>query len=293
MSANMTVDSSSSSDDNQNNDSASSSYANVVLNLKTPREDKNDNNKENIEKDGNQINNPAKILTDSVQSPSTITTEPIICSKIDDNGNNTITEQKVELPLNQEQVIPETEDDLSFIPVVSHHNRKERKLARRDPPSREKANGSSAAVTGTSASRPRRVRADRSANRGEKKGRRSKDQRIGDTSGRERDPVVVLNNIKDAKLVEQPSEKDSTATTTKSANEEDVESAPVKFVEAPIPKVNAWKVSFMFLLFILLLLHISVLSGFALLFKNIFFMNELFVVLSVFIIYLYSISFAH
>lgn len=264
MSANMTVDSSSStSDDNQNIDSVSSSYANVVLNLKTaPREDKNDNNKENIEKDGNQINNQGKVLTsDSVQPTSSpIAGEPIMQCKFLDNNNgnnkNTITEQQqqqVELSPNKEPVPnQDTEDDLSFIPVVSHHNRKERKFARRDRPTREKASGngngggggSSAAPpsgTGTSTSRPRRNRADRSANRGERKGRRSK----GDAASG-RDPVGAnTNKDKDAKLVEQqPGDKDSAAA-TKSGNEEDVvESAPVKFVEAPIPKVNAWKVGF-------------------------------------------------
>lgn len=201
MSANVSMESGSSSQQQPaslTKDDSTSSYATVVLSLKSqPRDqEKNDNNKENIGKDVNNIDASNK------QNDVLATVQP-----------------------NQQQPQPSTtssddveqgsfEDDDLFTPVVSH-SRKERRNVRKDKPKSRLLSGSS---------KPRdRGRTAKSEKRDNKK------------EGKERP-----ENAKDsAAKIETQTEN----ATPKSGNEEEAEAEPVKFVEAPIPKVNAWKVS--------------------------------------------------
>ncbi|KAJ6637569.1 hypothetical protein Bhyg_10300 [Pseudolycoriella hygida] len=106
------------------------------------------------------------------------------------------------------------DDDDLFTPVVSH-NRKERRNGRKDKPKNRQLSGSS---------RPR-PRVVKSENR-ERRDNNKKDGRDRAEAGKD-----VATKI----------ENQTENATCKSGNEEETDSEPVKFVEAPIPKVNAWK----------------------------------------------------
>lgn len=203
-SANVTVESPSAQ---QNSDSASSSYANVVLNLKTPREDKNDNNKENIEKDVNlnkhQSNTPA--ISDVPPVDKRTPTEDLASTTTTVNSTSTT-------QIDQQELI-DNDDDESFIPVVSH-SRKERKVIRKEKPSRDRA---------VTLKQQRRL--DSTEAREKRDSKRSKDR--PDAAAKE--------------LAKTDTPLDSTS--PKMGNEDEAENVPVKFVEAPIPATNAWKVN--------------------------------------------------
>lgn len=202
-SANVTVESPSAQ---QNSDSASSSYANVVLNLKTPREDKNDNNKENIEKDVNLNKHPSNAQAISDVPPADKR------SPTDDTASTTTVNSTATTQIDQQELI-DNDDDESFIPVVSH-SRKERKIIRKEKPSRDRA------VT----LKPQR-RLDSAETREKRDSKRSKDR-----------PDAAAKEV--AKSDTPPD-----TTSPKNGNEDEAENVPVKFVEAPIPATNAWKVN--------------------------------------------------
>lgn len=203
MSANVSTESGSSSQQQQpaslTKDDTTSSYATVVLSLKSqPRDqEKNDNNKENIGKDVNNI-----------------------------DASNKQNDVLAAVPTNQQQPQPSTassddveqgsfDDDDLFTPVVSN-SRKERRNVRKDKPKTRQLGGSS---------KPRdRGRTAKSENR---------EKRDSKKDGR-------AENGKD---VATKTETQAENATPKSGNEEEGDTEPVKFVEAPIPKVNAWKVS--------------------------------------------------
>lgn len=203
-SANVTVESPSAQ---QNSDSASSSYANVVLNLKTPREDKNDNNKENIEKDVNlnKHSTNAPVIND-------VSPPPDKRNPTDDTTSTTTIVNNTSTTQTDQQELVENDDDESFIPVVSH-SRKERKIIRKEKPSRDRA-----------VKQQRRL--DSTETREKRDSKRSKDR-----------PEAAAKEL--AKI---DTSLDSTSS-PKTGNEDEAENVPVKFVEAPIPATNAWKVN--------------------------------------------------
>lgn len=192
--------------DDPNVGSTSSSYATVVLSLKSqqqPRDpQKNDNNKENIGKDVNNIdasnkqNEVLATVQPNQQPPSN--QQPSVTSS-DEQGND--------------------DDDL-FTPVVSH-SRKERRNVRKDKQLKGRPLGGLSSKT---RERGRVSKAD------------SREKRDSKKDGRERTEVI-------GKELATKTESETENTTPKSGNEEDADAEPVKFVEAPIPKVNAWKVS--------------------------------------------------
>lgn len=213
MSANVSMETGSTSQPaptSLTKDDATSSYATVVLSLKSqPRDqDKNDNNKENIGKDDNNIDASTKqneVLA-TVQSTNQQQQQPSTTSSSDD--------------------VEEGNDDDLFTPVVSH-SRKERRNGRKDKPKIRPVTG----VPSKARDRGRATNKDGRSKRDNKK------------DGRDRDG-------KDAAT---KTESETENTTPKSSNEDETDAEPVKFVEAPIPKVNAWKVSepsfFLFLQF--------------------------------------------
>lgn len=204
-SANVTVESPSVQ---QNSDSASSSYANVVLNLKTPREDKNDNNKENIEKDVNLNKHQTNAQAISDLPPADKR------NPTDDTASNTTTVNSTLTTQIDQQELIDNDDDESFIPVVSH-SRKERKVVRKEKPSRDRA---------VTLKQQRRL--DSTETREKRDSKRSKDR-----------PDAAA---KELAKTDTPLEN----TSPKIGNEDEAENVPVKFVEAPIPATNAWKVNY-------------------------------------------------
>lgn len=210
MSANVSMDSGSSSQQQQQQptsltkDDTTSSYATVVLSLKSqPRDqEKNDNNKENIGKDVNNIDASNK------QNDVLATVQPNQQQQPQPQPSTTSSEDVEQGSCN--------EDDL-FTPVVSH-SRKERRNGRKDKPKTRQLSGSS---------KPRdRGRTAKSENR---------EKRDNKKDGRER--------AENGKELATKTETQTENATPKSGNEEEADTEPVKFVEAPIPKVNAWKVS--------------------------------------------------
>ncbi len=213
MSANVSMESGSSSQHQQQQqqstsltkDDTTSSYATVVLSLKSqPRDqEKNDNNKENIGKDVNNIDASNK------QNDVLATVQP-----------NQQQQQQQQQPQPSTTSSDDVEhgnfdDDDLFTPVVSN-SRKERRNVRKDKPKTRQLSGSSKARD--------RGRAAKSENR---------EKRDNKKDGRERTDKDLATKT----------ESETENTTPKSGNEEEADTEPIKFVEAPIPKVNAWKVS--------------------------------------------------
>lgn len=228
MSANVSMESGSSSQQQQQQqqpvsltkDDTTSSYATVVLSLKSqPRDqEKNDNNKENIGKDVNNIDASNK------QNDVLATVQPNQQQQPQPQPSTTSSDDVAQGSFN---------DDELFTPVVSN-NRKERRNGRKDKPKTRQLSGSS---------KPRdRGRTSKSENREKRDNRKD---------GRDR-----TENGKDTAT---KTETQLETTTPKSGNEEEADAEPVKFVEAPIPKVNAWKVSKIskFLLFCYPMTHIK------------------------------------
>lgn len=286
---------SSSSINTQNNDSASSSYANVVLNLKTstpPREDKSDSNKENIEKSVNNINENMKsteliketatststaaaagssssdnvaqqtiksTVNSSLPNTTTKTTSASTATAAGDTSSHNVAKQTTKSTENSasaytttttttdEQHQHDTDDDKSFIPVVSHH-RKERKITtRRERPIRSGGGAGNSERSGPP--RPPRRRLDTSAEYREKReNRRSKDKEAKLPEANADGSAVVETSANTS-----PKTDEEIAAAAGSAGE------AVKFVEAPIPAVNAWKVIvfkyFLFSLKLIILFH--------------------------------------
>lgn len=231
MSANVSVESGSSSQQQQpaslTKDDTTSSYATVVLSLKSqPRDqEKNDNNKENIGKDVNNIDasNKQNDVLAAVQPNQQQPQQPSTTSSDDVEQGN-------------------FDDDDLFTPVVSN-SRKERRNVRKDKPKSRQLSGSG---------KPRdRGRTAKSEKRDNKK------------DGRER--------AESGKDVATKTETQTENATPKSGNEEEADAEPVKFVEAPIPKVNAWKVCRIY--------EIPILTFFVRLFNNKFTKNKNVVIL--------------
>lgn len=187
----------------QSSNPSSSSYANIVLSLKSER--LTENNKENIH-DMNQTLKSAETSKETVDvavtaAPTTITTtiNPQVPKNISEKIKNISDKTKNE---NQETELSEVEDDSSFTPVVSH-SRREKKDKRKD-----------------------KVRGNKGAGREARRSRERKEKREKKQSS-------------DVQLENSAVTKGSS-----DENQEETEDGPKVFVEAPIPKVNAWKVSF-------------------------------------------------
>ena len=114
------------------------------------------------------------------------------------------------------------EDDASFVPVLPHPKRDRKNRQRNRGPHKERTDVGGA---------PPVAKEKRAANTSRNKSRRS-----GDGPERTKD-----NENKDKPL--DSAAENSTTTRTSSEDDEKDSTVPKKFVEAPLPKVNAWKVS--------------------------------------------------
>lgn len=194
---------------------SSSSYANVVLSLKPTHQGIiNENNKENIE-DVNQskITSTAPVTNREVNQKEQPTTQQIKDQKI-------------------EKAVSEDEDDSNFTPVVSH-NRKERnsrvKRRVRDRPQGGRAGGGVNREDGNS------IPASRSGGRAA----------AGPVS-KEKDSKKRSRNKSAENANHATGDQQSSKSSSHSQGEDDEDGqdeGASKFVDAPIPTENAWKVS--------------------------------------------------
>lgn len=184
---------------------STSSYATVVL------KDNKDNNKENINKTGknehlDQPQTTTHQIKDQSQSSSTVL------------GTNRTAEQSDENVSNGPM---DVEDDSTFTPVVSHH-RKDRKSRRKDQ-IRDNGNG-------------------KNGNGGNGNGRNGNKSGDKKESKRSKERQREKDNTKPADT-QQTADQQNTSKASTSSGDEKSDAAPKKFVEAPLPKVNAWKVN--------------------------------------------------
>lgn len=197
---------------------SSSSYANVVLSLKPTQQGINENNKENI----GEIN----------QSKAAPTPPVAVAREINQQ------EPAPTVPQNKEHKTEKTptedEDDSNFTPVVAH-SRKERnsRVKRR---ARDRPQGGRGAVGG--------------ANRDDAHPQ-SRSSVGGAALAKEKDAKKRNRNKSTENASHGSGDQQSTKSSIHSQGEEDEdgqdESSATKFVDAPIPKENAWKVSLIFL----------------------------------------------
>lgn len=204
------------SDEGTQSSNPSSSYANIVLNLKGERI--TENNKENIH-DMNQSLKSAEISKETVDV--TVAAEPA-----------TVTTTTINPP------VPKNVPDK--IKIISDKNKNENQEAEL---SEVEDDSSFTPVVSHSRREKKDKRKDKvKGNKGPgRESRRSRDR-------------------KEKREKKQPNDVQSeNATATKSSsdeNQEETEDGPKVFVEAPIPKVNAWKVSLLILNFHITLLFI-------------------------------------
>lgn len=138
----------------------------------------------------------------------------------------------------------EDDDDSEFTPVVSH-NRKDRNQRKNNANNKERAgNGGEASSGGRQAGSKRAPRAERERKEGKdgKEGRRPRGKR----TDKDKNANVEQSAGADAaiaKTASNSSNGEDSADDPTTANENNASAAqPAKFVEAPLPKVNAWKV---------------------------------------------------
>lgn len=209
---------------------ASSSYANVVHKLKPTAQEsiRNDNNKENIGETNHSDANSVSVVTTATSSSSSSST-----GGGGDGGNVEESDVKGEVTTakstdaDNENDDYEDEDDSSFTPVVSH-NRKDRRAKRRmrDRQSTGPGGGGSGkAINGASRGGVGTTVKDKDKRKTSKDGKR-----------------VVRNKSSEAYR-----EAENTVPNTKTPNntsdeQESEDGTAKKFVDAPLPKVNAWKV---------------------------------------------------
>lgn len=247
MASHVSTETGATNTNNNNNNSSSSSYANVLQNIKDQNQklqqqqkQQNDNNKENIRSE--KPIGP----TSAPSSAPKATDVPVVVNSTGAVASGSTATAGGE----------DAEDDSSFVPVVSH--------SKRDRRSRQKAAAAAAAKGSEDGGKPpskssrRSGRGGGSANTGaglpkeptdastastglptKKEGgkKKSGERRRGGRGARAGEPEKEDKNPEKESLSEQiPSTKVS------SEDGSDKE-APKKFVEAPLPKVNAWKVT--------------------------------------------------
>lgn len=198
---------------------SSSSYANVVLSLKPTQQGTiNENNKENIE--------------DVNQSKSTPTV-PVVNREVNQLEQSTPQQSKDQ---KTEKAASEEEDDSNFTPVVSH-NRKERnsrvKKRVRDKPQGGRAGGVTNREDGNS------IPLSRSG------GRAAAGPLTKEKDSKKRSRNKSTENATHASVDQQHQQSSKSSSHSQGEDEEDgQDESASKFVDAPIPKENAWKVSF-------------------------------------------------
>ncbi|XP_058811670.1 la-related protein 1 [Topomyia yanbarensis] len=216
--------------------SSGSSYANVLLNIKeqNQKEQQNDNNKENIRRE-----KPTTGITPGGASGSSKASD----GPSKDSGGNIIATTGAAGG-------DDLEDDASFVPVVSHN--------KRDRRYRQKV--AAAAAASKSGDQQQHQGGDKpilsktSRRSGGKAGVIAKDTIEGSSGGPpkkegkrksgERKRIRGRGEVdKEEKLPEKDYLGDTSTSTKVSSEDGSDKEVPKKFVEAPLPKVNAWKVT--------------------------------------------------
>lgn len=224
---------------------SSSSYANVVLNLKPagatgspppspPQDDSSDSNKENIEKENK--NNQSDVPPIAIKSTDHPTTETVTDGKPVARSEETATKSDL--------TGGDPDDDGSFTQVVSH-NRKEKN--RRDRNTKAKTGLSSrqnrSGGSGLGGGRSGQILRER------RDAKRTKDKESRESKSNESTAAAITQQSEKPQQQNSGDPSASSDGTSKANSEDDAQetSVPVKFVAAPIPKVNAWKVSLVIL----------------------------------------------
>lgn len=235
------------SNNNNNNNSSSSSYANVLLNIKEQnlkqQQQQNDNNKENIRTE----------KAPAVAAPVATTAAEAGPSKTAPD-KEAVKEPATAAVAAAATPAEDIEDDGSFVPVVSH--------SKRDRRSRQKAAAAAEKAQPPAASKPSRRSGKGgppkdvaaaggpegpAAPKKESGGKRKSGERKRGRGGGAAAAGPAAGAAADKEANVAAAEKDSqgeTSTSAKVSSEDGSDKeAPKKFVEAPLPKVNAWKVT--------------------------------------------------
>ncbi|XP_055625106.1 la-related protein 1 [Toxorhynchites rutilus septentrionalis] len=228
---------------NNNNNSSSSSYANVLLNIKEQNQkqqlqQQNDNNKENIRSEKPPLSSPPAGQGGPSKAPD-------VPSK--DSGGSIATLGGGD----------EAEDDASFVPVVSHNKRDRRSRQKASaastskfseqqqqgdkPPSKSSrrsggGGGAGGGGGGGASAGGARKETSEGVAPAKKDRKRKSDERRRAGKGR-------VEAEKEEKVTEKDSPGETSGSNKVSSEEGSDKEAPKKFIEAPLPKVNAWKVT--------------------------------------------------
>lgn len=241
------------SNNNNNNNSSSSSYANVLLNIKEQnlkQQQQNDNNKENIRAE----------KAPAVAMPVASAAAEAGPSKTAPDKEAVVKESAPATPAPAPADDPE--DDGSFVPVVSHSKRDRRSrqkaaaAADKAPapkPSRRYGKGggppkdvASAAGGGQegSAAAPKKDPAGKRKSGERKRGRGGGGAAAAAAAGSSAAGPGGADKEASVVATEKDSAGGETSSSAKVSSEDGSDKeVPKKFVEAPLPKVNAWKVT--------------------------------------------------
>lgn len=264
----------SNTNNNNNNNSSSSSYANVLLNIKEQnqkqQQQQNDNNKENIRSSekpsaagpssGGTVDGPPKapdVPTNKDSGGATPAAAP--SGTVSSGGGGGGGEEQ--------------EDDSSFVPVVSHNKRDRRSRQQKaaaaastsgkggehqqpgdkppTKPSRRSGKGGGGggggggngggggSIAGSASGKdvPEGSGGPPKKDAKRKSGERKRGGRGAGAAGR------ASEAEKEEKNPEKDSQGETSASNKVSSEDGSDKEAPKKFVEAPLPKVNAWKVT--------------------------------------------------
>ncbi|XP_039441431.1 la-related protein 1 [Culex pipiens pallens] len=238
----------SNNNNNNNNNSSSSSYANVLLNIKEQnlkqQQQQNDNNKENIRTEKTPAVAASVATTAAEAGPSK--TAP---------DKEAVKETATAAVAAAATPAEDIEDDGSFVPVVSH--------SKRDRRSRQKAAAAAEKAQPPAASKPSRrsvkggppkdvaaaggpegPAAPKKESGGKRKSGERKRGRGGGAAAAGPAAGAAADKEANVAAAEKDSQGGETSTSAKVSSEDGSDKeAPKKFVEAPLPKVNAWKVT--------------------------------------------------
>ncbi|KAL1376265.1 hypothetical protein pipiens_004457 [Culex pipiens pipiens] len=239
----------SNNNNNNNNNSSSSSYANVLLNIKEQnlkqQQQQNDNNKENIRTE----------KAPAVAAPVATTAAEAGPSKTAPDKEAVKETATAAVAAAAATPAEDIEDDGSFVPVVSH--------SKRDRRSRQKAAAAAEKAQPPAASKPSRrsgkggppkdvaaaggpegPAAPKKESGGKRKSGERKRGRGGGAAAAGPAAGAAADKEANVAAAEKDSQGGETSTSAKVSSEDGSDKeAPKKFVEAPLPKVNAWKVT--------------------------------------------------
>lgn len=233
---------------------SSSSYANVLLNIKDQHQKlQHDNNKENIRTD-KPVGPPSQgDPTNGGSGTCPMKVSESVATKDSGGGGGSTTTATA--AASTATAGDDPEDDANFVPVVSHHKRDRRSKQKAAAAAAASRSGDFSQQSDKPPSKPARRSGkgvggnggggsgtQESTDAGSGGSHPKKDAKRGEQRRR------GGRNRSDLEREEKNPEKDSqggdTSTSNKVSSEDGSDKeAPKKFIEAPLPKVNAWKVT--------------------------------------------------